>query len=111
MARVTVRQAIDILREEGLLHCQQGRGTFVAAKPLSTMHAVHTAIAQASSQYGGAYINNGYGNRQGGYGYNQGYGNGYNSTAMRITSISDVQRRQNGLRVSGTMKVGGGDAA
>jgi GntR family transcriptional regulator len=35
VARVTVRQAIDILREEGLLHCQQGRGTFVAAKPLS----------------------------------------------------------------------------
>ena len=29
VARVTVRQAIDILREEGLLHCQQGRGTFV----------------------------------------------------------------------------------
>ena len=35
VARVTVRQAIDILREEGLLHCQQGRGTFVVAKPLS----------------------------------------------------------------------------
>ncbi len=35
VARVTVRQAIDILREEGLLRCQQGRGTFVAAKPLS----------------------------------------------------------------------------
>ena len=35
VARVTVRQAIDILREEGLLHCQQGRGTFVAEKPLS----------------------------------------------------------------------------
>jgi GntR family transcriptional regulator len=32
VARVTVRQAIDILREEGLLHCQQGRGTFVAEK-------------------------------------------------------------------------------
>ena len=33
VARVTVRQAIDILREEGLLHSQQGRGTFVADKP------------------------------------------------------------------------------
>src|SRR5437016_5058307 len=33
VARVTVRQAIDVLREEGLLHSQQGRGTFVAQKP------------------------------------------------------------------------------
>lgn len=33
VARVTIRQAIDILREEGLLHSQQGRGTFVAEKP------------------------------------------------------------------------------
>lgn len=35
VARVTIRQAIDILREEGLLHSQQGRGTFVAEKPIS----------------------------------------------------------------------------
>ncbi|MFN3658019.1 MAG: GntR family transcriptional regulator [Pseudolabrys sp.] len=33
VARVTIRQAIDILREEGLLRSQQGRGTFVAQKP------------------------------------------------------------------------------
>jgi GntR family transcriptional regulator len=33
VARVTVRQAVDILCEEGLLHCQQGRGTFVSEKP------------------------------------------------------------------------------
>ena len=33
VARVTVRQAIDILREEGLLRSQQGRGTFVAENP------------------------------------------------------------------------------
>src|SRR5437016_6183600 len=26
VARVTVRQAVDILRQEGLLHCHQGRG-------------------------------------------------------------------------------------
>ncbi len=32
VARVTVRQAIEILRQEGLLHCHQGRGTFVAEK-------------------------------------------------------------------------------
>src|SRR5262245_30543576 len=35
VARVTVRQAVDILREEGLLRCQQGRGTFVSEKPPS----------------------------------------------------------------------------
>lgn len=34
VARVTVRQAIGVLREEGLLHCQQGRGTFVADRTL-----------------------------------------------------------------------------
>ncbi len=33
VARVTVRQAIEILRQEGLLHCHQGRGTFVAETP------------------------------------------------------------------------------
>ena len=32
VARVTVRQAVDILREEGLLRAQQGRGTFAAEK-------------------------------------------------------------------------------
>ena len=30
VARVTVRQAVDMLSKEGLLDCQQGRGTFVA---------------------------------------------------------------------------------
>lgn len=32
VARVTVRQAIEVLREEGLLRAQQGRGTFVSDK-------------------------------------------------------------------------------
>lgn len=32
VARVTVRQAIEVLRQEGLLFCQQGRGTFVSEK-------------------------------------------------------------------------------
>jgi GntR family transcriptional regulator len=32
VARVTVRQAIEILQEEGLLDSQQGRGTFVSKK-------------------------------------------------------------------------------
>jgi hypothetical protein len=42
----------------------------------------NAALAQASQQYGG-------------YGYNRG--------GMRVTSITEVQRRGNGLRVSGTM--------
>ncbi|MDH4987497.1 GntR family transcriptional regulator [Aminobacter anthyllidis] len=32
VARVTIRQAIDLLRQEGLLDAQQGRGTFVSLK-------------------------------------------------------------------------------
>ena len=55
------------------------------------------AMTQAAAQYG----NNGYGNN----GYNRGYG--YNG-AMRVTSITNVQRRNNGLRVSGTMSSGYG---
>lgn len=42
VARVTVRQAIEILCEEGLLYCQQGRGTFVADKT-SNRHWVKLA--------------------------------------------------------------------
>jgi GntR family transcriptional regulator len=33
VARVTIRQAIEMLRNEGLLDAQQGRGTFVSGKP------------------------------------------------------------------------------
>lgn len=33
VARVTVRQAIDMLRKEGLLDVQQGRGTFISGAP------------------------------------------------------------------------------
>lgn len=56
------------------------------------------AMTQAAAQYGNGY-NRGYGNN----GYNRGY-NG----AMRVTSITDVQRRNNGLRVSGMMNSGYG---
>ena len=50
------------------------------------------AMTQAAARYGN--------------GYNQGYGNrGYNP-AMRVTSITEVQRRHNGLRVSGMMSSG-----
>jgi GntR family transcriptional regulator len=33
VARVTIRQAIEMLRSEGLLDAQQGRGTFVSGRP------------------------------------------------------------------------------
>lgn len=36
VARVTVRQAIELLRADGLLHAQQGRGTFVSGAPVNS---------------------------------------------------------------------------
>jgi GntR family transcriptional regulator len=33
VARVTIRQAVEILSEEGLLNARQGRGTFVSGRP------------------------------------------------------------------------------
>ena len=54
------------------------------------------AMTQAAAQYGG--------------GYNQGYGNAYHSgySNLRVTQITDVKRRGNGLRVSGLMRSGYG---
>jgi hypothetical protein len=57
------------------------------------------ASAQASAQYGGGY-SQGYG------GYGQRYSQGYGT--MRVTAITDVQRRSNGLRVTGLMSSGYG---
>lgn len=37
VARVTVRQAIQLLHDEGLVYCQQGRGTFVV-ETMATRH-------------------------------------------------------------------------
>jgi GntR family transcriptional regulator len=43
VARVTVRQAVDVLTQEGLLSAQQGRGTFVTGMPRDRkLHAVTT---------------------------------------------------------------------
>jgi len=60
------------------------------------------AMTQAAAQYGNGY-RQGYGNSYG----NSGYNRGYNGT-MRVTSITNVQRRANGLRVSGLMSSGYG---
>ena len=55
------------------------------------------AMAQAQNQFG---YGQGY---QQGYG---GYGQGFAAPAMRVTSITEVQRRQNGLRVRGLLDTG-----
>ena len=55
------------------------------------------AAAQYRQPYGNAY---GYNNNRG---YNQGYG-----ANMRVTAITNVERRQNGLRVSGLIDSRGG---
>ena len=58
------------------------------------------AMVQAQAQFGGGYGGNS------GYGYNnRGYAGASN---LRVTSITDVQRRQNGLRVKGLMSSGYG---
>lgn len=41
-------------------------------------------------------------------GYNRGYANNAYNGAMHVTSITDVRRRNNGVRVSGTMSSGYG---
>lgn len=47
VARVTVRQAVDLLREEGLLRALQGRGTFVSKKT-QDRHWLKLAVNWAS---------------------------------------------------------------
>jgi len=73
-----------------------------------------TAISQCASaaiqQAGLQYQRQPYGNAYG-YNNNRGYNQGYNGAAnMRVTAITDVQRRQNSLRVSGLIDSRGGYA-
>lgn len=58
------------------------------------------AVQQASAQYGNGYNNRGYNDPGYGEGYNQGYNIG---PRMRVTAITNVERRRNGLRVSGLL--------
>jgi len=61
-------------------------------------------MAQAQTQYRGQYAYGG--------GYGQGYagqaygGQGFAAPSMRVTAITDVQRRNNGLRVKGLLSSG-----
>ncbi len=60
------------------------------------------AVAQAQSQYSGGY-SQGYNQ---GYGYPQGYQRRFAAPMMRVTAITNVERRQNGLRVRGLLNSG-----
>jgi GntR family transcriptional regulator len=52
VARVTVRQAMELLAREGLVSPQQGRGTFVTAAPApSRWLKVQTSIAELAQVY------------------------------------------------------------
>ena len=63
------------------------------------------AMAQASAQYRRSPYAQGYGDPRG-YGYGQ---QGYNpAAAMRVTAITEVRRRNNGVRVSGLLDSRGG---
>lgn len=61
------------------------------------------AMVQAQNQYRGYGYSQRYGSPQG-YGYPQGIG----APAMRVTAITDVQRRGDGLRVQGLIDTGYG---
>ena len=58
----------------------------------------NAARLRASQSYGGHGYGQGYG--QGGY---NGYGQQFAAPSMRVTAITNVERRSNGLRVSGLM--------
>lgn len=52
VARVTVRQAVDVLSREGLLSAQQGRGTFVTAAPVRRAGLrLQTTLAELAEVY------------------------------------------------------------
>ena len=67
---------------------------------LAVERCATAAMAQANAQYRRGSYDRGYGgpNSGGGYG-NQ----GYNAAEMRVTAITDVRRRNNGVRVSGML--------
>jgi GntR family transcriptional regulator len=54
VARVTVRQAVDLLQREGLVSAQRGRGTFVTAQPDAPRQLhVETTLAAMVEMYRG----------------------------------------------------------
>ena len=66
--------------------------------------AITRCASAAQAQAAAQYRTNGYTQ---GYPAYQGYAQGYNNaSAARVTGITKVERRSNGLRVSGTMSSG-----
>lgn len=51
VARVTVRQAVDMLARDGLLSPQQGRGTFVTGQASERWLSVQTSLESLASMY------------------------------------------------------------
>ena len=51
VARVTVRQAVDLLARDGLLSPQRGRGTFVTGEPVGRWLKVDTSLEALSRMY------------------------------------------------------------
>lgn len=52
VARVTVRQAVGVLQQEGLLSAQRGRGTFVTAVPRAERRLrMHTRLRELADMY------------------------------------------------------------
>jgi GntR family transcriptional regulator len=52
VARVTVRQAVELLARDGLLSAQQGRGTFVTAAPDEERRLrLHTSLRELAGVY------------------------------------------------------------
>jgi GntR family transcriptional regulator len=52
VARVTARQAVDVLEREGLVSAQQGRGTFItAAPPANANLRLQTSLAELAEVY------------------------------------------------------------
>jgi hypothetical protein len=72
---------------------------------LAVERCASAAVVQANAQYRRSPYAQGYGDPRG-----YGYGNqGYNAAmGMRVTAITDVQRRGSGLRVSGLLDSRGG---
>ncbi len=54
VARVTVRQAVELLSRDGLLSAEQGRGTFVTARPGRERHlTLETSLSRLADVYRG----------------------------------------------------------
>jgi hypothetical protein len=68
------------------------------------------AIGRAQAQYRGYGYNQEYGGYPPGYGqpYGYGYNQGFAAPMMRVTAITDVERRTFGLRVRGLIDTGYG---